>query len=322
VTRARSSRTAGIGLTAVALAATLLATMASPIVAGPRVWFFGSPGAADGTLVLSPVQNGGKTVVRIRFQNLSGQTFNQVRALLGDNVSATSIPAGALIESVYGADKDDCTISDDHRSLACDYGHVPKGSRGTRDVTVVVDLNAAGTGVKTLTARAEINETQGTTNVDTSDAIGSTTTFAADGDNTGNVIPLGQQLKVATGLGSNGFGVSMAIDKSSDGSNALAILETQSNVVINCGTVACITPPIQLFADFGDTLNPVVTVSFGDKSTKISGVFKLNDDGTLIDIPNDKDHTCSAKLATYCFVSVKAGTAIMKFPTNGGIRVH
>jgi hypothetical protein len=322
VTRARSTRAAGVGLTAVALAATLLVAMASPILAGPRVWSLASPGAADGTLVLSPVQNGGMTVVRIRFENLSGQTFNQVKVLLGDNAAADSLPAGALIDSVHGTNAGDCTISDDDRNLTCDYGHVPKGNRGVRDVTVVVDLSAAGTGAQTIRAKAEINETQGTTNVDTSFATGTTTTFAADADNTGNVVAPGQQLKAATGLGSNGFGVSIAIDKVSDGSSAVAILETQSNLVINCGAVACITPTIQLFADFGDTLNPVVTVSFGDKSTKISGVFKLNDDGTLVDIPNDKDHTCSAKLATYCFVSVKAGTAVMKFPTNGGIRVR
>ena len=322
MTRSRTSTAAGIGLTAIALAATLLLTIAGPISAGPRLWFFGSPGAADGTLVLSPVQNGGSTAVRVRFQNLSGQTFNQVRVLLGDNVSAASLPAGALIDSVHGTNAGDCTISADQRSLDCDYGHVPKGSRGTRDVTVVIDLSAAGTGAKTVTAKAEINETQGTTNVDTSFATGSTTTFAADGDNVGDVIPQGQLLKIATFLAANGISVQLSIDKTSDGSDALAIRENQTEIVINCGAVTCISPTIQLFADFGDTLNPEVTITYAAKSTKFGGIFHQPDDGTVTDIPNDKAHACSANLTTNCIVSAKNGVLIVRFPTNGGIRVH
>jgi hypothetical protein len=322
VTRARSSRAPGIGLTAVVLAATLLATMASPILAGPRVWFFGSPGAADTDLILSPVQNGGMTAIRIRFQNLSGQTFNQVKVLLGDVASTDSLPASALIDSVHGANAGDCTITTNKRNLTCDYGHVPKGNRGIRDITVVIDLSAAGAGNKTVIAKAEINETQGTTNLDTTTADGTTTTFAGDGDNKGNVIPAGQALKLATSSGSNGFGVQLAIDKTSDGSNALAIREAQSDVVIDCGTVTCISPTILLFADFGDTLNPEVTITYDAKSTKFGGIFHRLDDGTQIDITNDKAHTCGGNLTTNCIASAKNGVLVVRLPTNGGIRVH
>ena len=322
MTRARSSKAAGIGLTAVALAATLLVATASPLLAGPRLWFFGSPGAPDQHLVLSPVQEGGKTVVRIQFKNLSGQTFNQVTVLLGDNASADSLPTGALIDGKFGTNAGDCTISANKRNLTCDYGHLPKGSRGVRDVTVVIDLSAAGSGAKTIRAKAQINETQGTTNVDTTTAEGSTTPFTADGDNVGNVIPQGQLLKIATSLASNGISVQLLINKNSDGSNALAIRETQSDIEINCAPVTCISPTILLFADFGDTLNPEITITY-NKTTKFGGIFHLADGATVpLDIPNDKAHACKTSTQTNCIVSDKNGVLVVRFPTNGVIRVH
>lgn len=320
MTRTRFSGAIGIGLTAMALALTLLLAIAAPAAAGPRLWFFGSPGAGDGTLVLSPVQEGGKTAVRIQFQNLSGQTFNQVRVLLGDAVGTDSLPAGATIDTVTGANAGDCTISADDRSLVCDYGQVRKSS--SRNVTVVIDLANAGSGTKSVKAMVQINETQGTTNPDTDFATGTTTTFAADGDNVGNVIPLGQQLKIATFLASNGFALQLSINKTSNGSDALAIREDQDEIVIGCGSTTCISPTILLFANFGDSLSSEVTITYADKSTKFGGVVHQEDDGDLVDIPNDRAHACSAQLTTNCIVSAKQGVLIFRLPNNGVIRVR
>jgi hypothetical protein len=280
---------------------------------------------ADFIMRLSPVETGDLAVARIVFKNTSGQSYNQVTVTLGDSVPGgvgsppgPSLPADASIVGISGPNAGDCVWA--AHELTCVYGHVAKG--GTRQVSVV--LNPGASNPFSAWAEAQINETQGTTNTDSYFAPTTATPFAEDFDNKAAVVDAGQLLKLSTSSGANGYGVSVAMSKVSDGTDAVAIRENQSDVFIPCPAgVSCLTDTIQLFANFGDTLNPEVTVAFDDKSTKISGVFKLNDDGTPpIDIPNDKAHTCSAKVPTYCFISVKAGTAIMKFPSNGGIRVH
>jgi hypothetical protein len=324
VTRAHSSR-AGIGLTAVALAATLLITMASPILAGPRVATFGSPGT-DGSIVLSPLQAGGLTEFRLQFQNTSGQSYNQVTVTFGDavnvqdpNATGKSLPLGATIVGVKGQNASSCTPSPAPTSpasgLTCTYGHVPKN--GIRQVTIQVDPGANDP--IAVWAEAQINETQGTTNTDTYFAEGSTAKFVGDANNQAAVIvDTNSTAQIATQIGDNGFAFGLTLNRKSNGADALGIREGLGD--LDCAT--CFGPPVQLFANFGDLENVDLTVTSASNSTKYNGVLHKLDTGQIVDILNVKSNACSNSNPTNCILVSKQGVLVVRLPSNGGIRVH
>jgi hypothetical protein len=324
VTRANSSR-AGIGLTAVALAATLLVTMASPILAGPRVATFGSPGT-DGSIVLSPLQAGGLTEFRLQFQNTSGQAYNQVTVTFGNAVNVQdpdatgpSLPAGATIVGVKGQNASSCTPAPTPASpatgLTCTYGHVAKN--GIRQVTIQIDPGANDP--LAVWAEAQINETQGTTNTDTYFAEGSTAKFVGDANNQAAVIvDTNSTAQIATQIGDNGFAFGLTLNRKSNGADALGIREGLGD--LDCAT--CFGPPVQLFANFGDLENVDLTVTSASNSTKYNGVLHKLDTGQVVDILNVKSNACSNSKPTNCILLSKQGVLIVRLPSNGGIRVH
>jgi hypothetical protein len=324
VTRANSSR-AGIGLTAVALAATLLVTMASPILAGPRVATFGSPGT-DGSIVLSPLQAGGLTEFRLQFQNTSGQAYNQVTVTFGNAVNVQdpdatgpSLPAGATIVGVKGQNASSCTPAPTPASpatgLTCTYGHVAKN--GIRQVTIQIDPGANDP--LAVWAEAQINETQGTTNTDTYFAEGSTAKFVGDANNQAAVIvDTNSTAQIATQIGDNGFAFGLTLNRKSNGADALGIREGLGD--LDCAT--CFGPPVQLFANFGDLENVDLTVTSASNSTKYNGVLHKLDTGEVVDILNVKSNACSNSNPTNCILLSKQGVLIVRLPSNGGIRVH
>jgi hypothetical protein len=324
VTRANSSR-AGIGLTAVALAATLLVTMASPILAGPRVATFGSPGT-DGSIVLSPLQAGGLTEFRLQFQNTSGQAYNQVTVTFGNAVNVQdpdatgpSLPAGATIVGVKGQNASSCTPAPTPASpatgLTCTYGHVAKN--GIRQVTIQIDPGANDP--LAVWAEAQINETQGTTNTDTYFAEGSTAKFVGDANNQAAVIvDTNSTAQIATQIGDNGFAFGLTLNRKSNGADALGIREGLGD--LDCAT--CFGPPVQLFANFGDIENIDLTVTSASNSTKYNGILHKLDTGQIEDILNVKSNACSNSKPTNCILLSKQGVLIVRLPSNGGIRVH
>jgi hypothetical protein len=325
VTRARSSKAAGIGLTAVVLATTLLTAMASPILAGPRVATFGSPGA-DGTIVFSPLQAGGLTEFRLQFQNTSGQSYNQVTVTLGNAVNVQdpdatgpSLPNGATIVGVKGQNASSCTPAPSPAApatgLTCAYGHVPKN--GIRQVTI--QINPGTNDPLAVWAEAQINETQGTTNTDTYFAEGSTATFVGDANNQAAVIvDTNSTAQIATQLGDNGFAFGLTLNRKSNGADALAIREGLGD--LDCAT--CFGPPVQLFANFGDLENVDLTVTSASNSTKYNGILHKPDVGDTVDIVNDRSNACSTKNPTNCILLSKQGVLIVRLPSNGFIRVH
>jgi hypothetical protein len=331
VTRARSSRAAGIGLTAVALAATLLVAMASPMLAGPRVSTFGSPGA-DGSILLSPLQAGGLTEFRLQFQNTSGQSYNQVTVSFGDTVNVQdpdatgdSLPTGATVVGVKGQDASSCTPSPTATSPAtgvtCTYGHVPKN--GIRQVTI--QINPGANDPLAVWAEAQINETQGTTNTDTFFAEGSTAKFVGDPNNQAAVLTdTTDTAQIATQIGDNGFAFGLTLNRKSNGVDALSIREGLGD--FDCALAPtpriCFGVPAQLFANFGDAENVDVTVTSASNSTKYNGLLHQLDSGKIVDIVNDKSNACSANKTTNCILFSKQGVLIVRLPSNGGIKVH
>jgi hypothetical protein len=324
VTREHSSR-AGIGLTAVALAVTLLSAMAGPILAGPRVATFGSPGT-DGSIVLSPLQAGGLTEFRLQFQNTSGQAYNQVTVTFGNAVNVQdpdatgpSLPAGATIVGVKGQNASSCTPAPTPASpatgLTCAYGHVAKN--GIRQVTIQIDPGANDP--LALWAEAQINETQGTTNTDTYFAEGSTAKFVGDANNQAAVIvDTNSTAQIATQIGDNGFAFGLTLNRKSNGADALGIREGLGD--LDCAT--CFGPPVQLFANFGDLENIDLTVTSASNSTKYNGVLHKLDTGQIVDILNVKSNACSNSNPTNCILLSKQGVLIVRLPSNGGIKVH
>jgi hypothetical protein len=324
VTRAHSSR-AGIGLTAVALAITLLTAMAGPILAGPRVATFGSPGN-DGAILLSPLQAGGLTEFRLQFQNTSGQAYNQVTVTFGNAVNVQdpdatgpSLPAGATIVGVKGQNASSCTPAPTPASpatgLTCIYGHVAKN--GIRQVTIQIDPGANDP--LAVWAEAQINETQGTTNTDTYFAEGSTAKFVGDANNQAAVIvDTNSTAQIATQIGDNGFAFGLTLNRKSNGADALGIREGLGD--LDCAT--CFGPPVQLFANFGDLENVDLTVTSASNSTKYNGVLHKLDTGQIVDILNVKSNACSNSNPTNCILVSRQGVLIVRLPSNGGIRVH
>lgn len=324
MTREHSSR-AGIGLTAVALAVTLLSAMAGPILAGPRVATFGSPGT-DGSIVLSPLQAGGLTEFRLQFQNTSGQAYNQVTVTFGNAVNVQdpdatgpSLPAGATIVGVKGQNASSCTPAPTPASpatgLTCAYGHVAKN--GIRQVTIQIDPGANDP--LAVWAEAQINETQGTTNTDTYFAEGSTAKFVGDANNQAAVIvDTNSTAQIATQIGDNGFAFGLTLNRKSNGADALGIREGLGD--LDCAT--CFGPPVQLFANFGDLENIDLTVTSASNSTKYNGVLHKLDTGQIVDILNVKSNACSNSNPTNCILLSKQGVLIVRLPSNGGIKVH
>jgi hypothetical protein len=294
-------------------------------LAGPRVAFFGSPGT-DRILRLAPVQAAGSTEFRLRFENTSGQTFNQVQVLFGDNAPATasgapsypSLPAGASVTGVFGPNAADCIF--DARTLDCDFGHVPSKpqSAAVRQVTIVVDVGSNTT--IAVWAAAVINETQGSTNTDTFFAEGSTSTFTGNSENVGGVIEKDLPAGLSTAIGANGLGFSIALNRASTGSDALALREGLGD--FSCAPFTCFGPPIQMFVNFGDTENIDLTVTSGSPSTKYAGFLHKLDDGTIVDVVNSKSNACSAKITTNCIVVSKQGVLTVRIPQNGSGRVR
>ena len=324
MTRAHSSR-AGIGFTAVALAVTLLTAMAGPILAGPRVATFGSPGT-DGLIVFSPLQAGGLTEFRLQFENTSGQAYNQVTVTFGNAVNVQdpdatgpSLPAGATIVGVKGQNASSCTPAPTPASpatgLTCTYGHVAKN--GIRQVTIQIDPGANDP--LAVWAEAQINETQGTTNTDTYFAEGSTAKFVGDANNQAAVIvDTNSTAQIATQIGDNGFAFGLTLNRKSNGADALGIREGLGD--LDCAT--CFGPPVQLFANFGDVENVDLTVTSASNSTKYNGILHKLDTGKIEDILNVKSNACSNNKPTNCILVSRQGVLVVRLPSNGGIRVH
>ena len=305
--------------------------MASPMLAGPRVAFFGSPGT-DGTILFSPLQAGGLTEFRLRFQNTSGQSYNQVTVLFGSTVNlqnpdatGPSLSLGAKIVGVKGPNAASCTPSPTPTSpatgLTCVYGHVAKNA--IRQVTVQIDPGANDP--LDAWAEAQINETQGSTNTDTYFAEGSTAKFAGDANNQAAVIlDSNATAQIATQIGNNGFAFGLTLNRKSNGADALSIREGLGD--FDCALAptprVCFGVPAQIFANFGDTENVDVTVTSASSSTKYNGLLHKLDTGEIVDIVNDKSNACSTRKPTDCILFSKQGVLIVRLPSNGGIKVH
>ncbi|HEU0236799.1 MAG TPA: hypothetical protein VFR14_10205, partial [Candidatus Limnocylindrales bacterium] len=195
--------------------------------------FFGS--TVDGAIAIAPVQIGEATAFRLRVRNDSTQTLTKATVRLGtvtqaiaDPYDYPSLPDGASITDVIDVE-DVCDWTS--TSLICNYGNLP-GRSGAHDVIVVVD--PGGNNPLKVWAAVTINEGLGINNPDTFFADGEGLAFAANEDNVGRVIPKGQLISLATGVGSNGLSIGVSINRASNG-DVVAINEDQTDFACPAG---------------------------------------------------------------------------------------
>ena len=305
----RRSRRAGIIVSGALLAIALVGASAGGALAGARTLFFGS--VVNGEVYLSPVEIGQTTAFRLVLRNDSTQTLNQASVKLGD--SAPGSLTGATIVDVVGPDAGMCARTS--TSLTCDYGQLRRDQ--ARTITVV--LLPTGTGAVSVRPIAEINETQGTTNLDTVTAVGSTVPFAP-GDDIGRVIPAGTRFAGETALGVNGFKVGVAIARNAGPGETLAILE--DDVDFCALGKSCFGGATRLAINFGEALQPhaAVTLTWTDKAVKYAGILHQLDNGSVVDIPNTRSNICKSATATNCIETSKAGLLVFRVPENGLIK--
>ena len=120
----------------------MLLAAAVPAFAGDtRNVFVGSPGAADETLIFTPVSAGQATKTDVLIRNDSPSTMNKTTLSIG-TFPAPALPAGVTVATIFGADAGACSIAANKLSATCDFGNLRSGQ--SKNVSIIFGITNGG----------------------------------------------------------------------------------------------------------------------------------------------------------------------------------
>lgn len=321
-------------LAAALLSGALLLAAAVPAFAGDtRNVFVGSPGAADGTLVFTPVSAGQQTKTDVLIKNDSQATMNKTTLSIGTFPAAAPLQAGVTVEGKFGADSGACTIAADKGSATCDFGNLRSGK--SKSVSFIFGIANADPrdGQPDIDIAVKVKETvnDNGANEDTFHATADLTVAAAGCDSVATFLAPGQAKRVTTANANNCPGQTTEID----------IPGLPNGTTVSVAQVADPSCPASGKSCFGSNSaadindgNPVAlvwsitwlnsTIGTPIQEQKL-GVVHVDDEGDPTLIPNTNAGRCgNSPSKTNCIVSVTVGatttTIVFKTPSNGYVK--